>query len=54
VVLELVEAVLDEELLQDRVDGGMPLSTRDLLGDVDVELTRSLSQPSTGIVAALL
>jgi len=53
-VFELMEVVLDQELVQERIDGGMAFSAPDVLGDVDSKFARSFGEPSGGIVARLL
>jgi hypothetical protein len=53
-VFEVLEVALHEELVQERVDGGMAFSAPDVLGDVDLNSACSSGDPSGGIVARLL
>jgi hypothetical protein len=52
-LLELGEAVLGEELVQQRVEVRVTCSKPDVLGDVDVESGSSLGEPGGGVVAEL-
>jgi hypothetical protein len=53
-MLDLLQATVTEELVQQRVEDRDPLTAADLLGDIDAQLAGALGQPGADVSAAPL